>query len=99
ALPEALDRDVAGRAAPVLAHPARDERRRRVAQHLRIAAKHDMGRFRRELETRGLLEAPIGDCRRDAARERAGRVLAADEADVARLCLPDELAIRQLARV
>src|SRR3954468_8251448 len=90
---------MAARAAAMLAHAARDEPRRRVLQHLRIAAQHYVRRFSGELQPGRLLQAPIADRRRYTSGERIRRLLAAHECHIADPRLPNDFLVCELARI
>src|SRR5687767_7326271 len=93
---------MSGGSPTVLAQPALGERARRVPQHLGVAAQHDVAAFVKLRPGRGL-EPAVADRRRDAAGERSGVGLPADEGDVAQrmvfLDFTDHRLIRELMRV
>src|SRR5262245_5331262 len=83
-------------------HATRFEDLDDVGDHLWVAAQHHLRGARRECNARRALEPLVADRTGDAARERTGMVLAADERDRAKLVgIPrvngcDRLAIGEL---
>src|SRR5262249_52784511 len=69
----------------VPAHATRFEDLDHVGDHLGVAAQHHLRGARRERDARGALEPLVADRSGNAARERTGMVLAADERDRAKL--------------
>src|SRR3989337_1579686 len=79
-LPEALYRDLARRAAPVLPEAPLGERRRDVLQHRGVAAQHELRAMRGDGSARRL-EPAIADCRRNAAFQRTRRLFPGRQSD------------------